>query len=220
MVSSKLIDFDKAKGMRYLIGVDEVGRGCLAGPIVAAAVLIEFNSGEPLNDLDFDGFEAINDSKKLSEKKRFSLEPQIKANFKYSISSRSPSWIDEHGIEPANQGVLEESAKNLINELSLETDDLIVLVDGHGIRKTSKELGFEQKSIIKGDQTSFAVACASIIAKTYRDALMIELSKDFPGFLWESNKGYGSAVHTKAIKETGISEHHRKSFCQKILKAS
>lgn len=220
MGTSKLIDFDKAENKRYLIGVDEVGRGCLAGPIVAAAVLVEFGLGEPLNDLDFQGFETINDSKKLSEKKRFSLEPQIKANFKYSLTSRSPDWIDEYGIEPANQEVLEDSAEDLISELSLDAEDLIVLVDGYGIRKTSKELGFEQKNIIKGDQTSFAVACASIVAKTYRDSLMIELSKDFPYFLWESNKGYGSAAHTKAIKEKGISEHHRKSFCEKILKAS
>ena len=194
--------FDKSFGdYKYVAGVDEVGRGPLAGPIVSAAVILDSS------DLD-DIILYINDSKKLSEHKREELSEIIKEKaLSYSISMCDSKEIDEKGIGYCNNHVFIKACEGL----NIKPD--LVLSDGYLI----KNFNGENKHVIKGDTKSACIACASIIAKVYRDNIMKEYHKKYPQYDFEKNVGYGTKTHVDALKEVGPTEIHRMSFLKNIL---
>lgn len=184
-----------------ICGIDEVGRGPLAGPIVSAAVILDSS------DLD-DIILYINDSKKLSEHKREELSEIIKEKaLSYSISMCDSKEIDEKGIGYCNNDVFIKACEGL----SIKPD--LVLSDGYLI----KNFNGENKHVIKGDTKSACIACASIIAKVYRDNIMKEYHKKYPQYDFEKNVGYGTKTHVDALKEVGPTEIHRMSFLKNIL---
>ena len=179
-------------GKRYIAGVDEVGRGPLAGPVVCASVIM------PLDDI----IEGIDDSKKLSEKKREKLFEIIKVKaIAYSIREISEKEIDEINILNAVKKCMTDAVKTL----SVKPD--ITLVDG-----VDTGLDIEAEYLVKGDSKSYTIGCASILAKVYRDNLMKEYAKEFPEYGFEKHKGYGTKVHIEKIKEIGPCKLHRKTF--------
>lgn len=182
-------------GKRYIAGVDEVGRGPLAGPVVCASVIMPIDSEHLIVGVD--------DSKKLSAKKREELAEKIKATaIAYKIVEIDEKTIDEINILQATR----LGMKRAIEELSVAPDT--VLTDGN----MTLDIAFPQKSIIHGDALSYSIGCASIIAKVHRDALMDEYAKTYPYYAFEKNKGYGTAEHIRGIKEQGICPIHRKTF--------
>lgn len=186
-----------------VIGVDEVGRGCLAGPVVAGAVI--FNPDHIL-------IEGITDSKQLSQMQRENFSEQIKKHSKdFSIGISSVNEINKLGIVPATFLAMERALLQFAKVDAL-------LIDGSLLPRFSKIQPQSIKTIIKGDQLSYSIAAASIIAKVYRDQLMAELHQTFPNFGWDQNKGYGTKKHREAILKTGITEHHRSLFCRNIFK--
>lgn len=200
----QMYDFDKKFITDlYIAGVDEVGRGPLAGPIVAAAVILKLDYKES-NELIL----KINDSKKLSQKTREELDYIIKDRaVSYCITEISSMEIDEKGIAWCNNEVLKRAANGLNIKPSL------VLSDGYAI----KNCNIENKFIIKGDTQSASIACASIIAKVYRDKLMKDYSEIYPQYGFEKNVGYGTKDHIEAIKKYGYTDIHRKSFLKNII---
>lgn len=198
-----LFEYDRSLGKRMIIGVDEVGRGCIAGPLLAAAVCIDQRRSQELEEL----LVGVGDSKKLTEKKRERLFPLIKeAVDEFVIISKSAACIDDIGIEAANQEAMKEAILELTITLGV---DSLVLVDGRGLRGDAPE----HTPIIKGDGTSAAVACASILAKVTRDRFICEAASDYPGYGWDGNKGYPSPAHKQAVLELGLTPLHRRSFC-------
>jgi len=184
--------------IRTICGVDEAGRGPLAGPVVAAAVIFD-------NDTTIDG---INDSKKLTEKMREKLfEEIIDKSISYGIGSIDHRKIDEINI--LNATLL--AMKIAVDELSLRPD--LVLIDGN--RSFLSEI--ETRTIIGGDGKSFSIAAASILAKVTRDRIMKKEAVKFPHYSWQTNKGYGTRAHVQAILEHGPCELHRQSFLSKII---
>ncbi len=184
------------KGYSLIAGVDEVGRGPLAGPVVTAAVIM------PLNDGDL--IEGVNDSKKLSEKKRKELSKLIlEKAVSYSIKEIQPSEIDEINILNAVKKCMMES----VNTLSIKPQ--AVIIDGVN---TNLDINADCVYMVKGDLNSYSVACASIIAKVYRDTLMEEQAKFYTEYGFEKHKGYGTAYHIQKIKEIGPCKLHRKTF--------
>ena len=181
------------------VGLDEVGRGCLAGPVVTAAVILPKDFNYPI----------VKDSKKLTEKKRKEAFELIKKHaISYSISFTSPKVVDDINILQATM----ESMHNSLNSINVEFQH--ILVDGNYF-KPYREI--PHTCVIKGDNTYYSIAAASILAKVSRDEYMIELHNEFPEYGWGSNKGYGSVKHIEAIKNIGINEHHRTSFLKNIL---
>lgn len=180
---------------KIVAGVDEVGRGPLAGPVIAAAVIID-----PSIHID-----DIKDSKKLSEKKRVSIAEQIRLHYKYAIGESSVAEIDELNILNATKLAMQRS----VEALKVRPD--IVLADGN-----MKFDDLRYKSIIKGDNISRSIAAASIIAKVYRDNIMKELSSKYPEYRWEKNAGYGTPIHVAALKEYGPTPYHRSKFIRNI----
>ncbi|MDV4151185.1 ribonuclease HII [Clostridium sp. AL.422] len=200
---TKMYNFDKGFGnYTYVAGVDEVGRGPLAGPIVACAVILDLNVFE-------DEFILwLNDSKKLSEKKREELAKEIKNKaIAYHISEKSNTEIDEKGIAYCNNSIFLEACTSM----SIMPD--LVLSDGYLI----KGINIENKSVIKGDAKSASIAAASILAKVHRDNLMKEYSKEYPYYGFDENAGYGTTKHIQGIKEFGTCAIHRMSFLKNIL---
>lgn len=187
----------------FLCGVDEVGRGPLAGPIVAAAVILDINI--------FDNKKlilGIKDSKKLTSKQREELSEIIKEkSISYSISEVDNYSIDKKGISWCNNMVFKLAVDGL------KVKPQLVLSDGYSI----KDFNLPNEFVIKGDEKSASIACASIIAKVYRDKLMSKLSKIYPEYAFDSNSGYGSKEHIEAIKKYGVCKLHRKSFLKNIL---
>lgn len=198
-----MYNFDKSFGdYKYVAGVDEVGRGPLAGPIVACSVMLD------LDVLDDDLILYLNDSKKLKESKREELAEIIKEKaLCYHIAECSNYEIDEIGIGVANNKVFLESC----NSLEIKPD--LVLSDGYLV----KGIEIENKSVIKGDTKSACIAAASIVAKVYRDNLMKKYAKEYSHYDFENNAGYGTAKHMNAIKEYGKCEIHRNSFLKNLL---
>lgn len=185
-----------AKGYKYICGVDEVGRGPLAGPVVCAAVIM------PLNDVIL----GVDDSKKLSAKKRESLYNLIKEKaIAYAICRVEPQVIDEINILEATKLCM----KNAVESLSVKPD--FVLTDGN----MTLDISVEQKSVIKGDANSYSIGAASIIAKVFRDDIMDKYAEIYPEYAFEKNKGYGTAAHINGIKEAGLCPIHRRSFTKK-----
>ena len=179
-------------GKEYIAGVDEVGRGPLAGPVVSAAVIMP---------KDF-YIEGVTDSKKLSEKKRIMYEKLILENaISIGISFISEKVIDEINIYEASRRAMIDA----ISKLKVKPD--IVLVDAMPLN-----IDIETESIIKGDEKSFMIACASVIAKQARDNYMNELSKIYPEYGFEKHKGYPTKAHKEALKKYGVLDIHRKTY--------
>ncbi|PCJ29781.1 MAG: ribonuclease HII [Rickettsiales bacterium] len=176
---------------KIIAGVDEVGRGPLAGPVVTAAVIVDRAVV----------IEGIKDSKKLSKKKREELFEKISLHYKCSVGIISPAEIDRINILEATK----KACQMAVRSLEIEPD--IVLVDGN--MKFSDE---RFCSIIKGDDKSVSIAAASIIAKVTRDRMMEELGVEFPEYKWAQNSGYGTKDHIDAIIKHGATPHHRRSF--------
>lgn len=202
MENNLLYKFDLNKGVK-IIGVDEAGRGPLAGPVVAAAAKLK-NYSEALQE--------INDSKKLTEKKREKLFDIILENFEIGIGIATPEEIDEINILNATFLAMRRALKDL--EKKIEIDDALILVDGNF--KIREYFG-NQEPVIKGDAKSLSIAAASIIAKVTRDRLMVEESKNYPEYQFEKHKGYGTKAHRTVLLQKGPTSIHRKSFLTKIL---
>ena len=184
-----------AKGYRYIAGVDEVGRGPLAGPVVCAAVIM------PIEEADL--IVGVDDSKKLSAKKREQLSELIKEKaIAYSVYEVSEQIIDEINILEATKLGMKMAL------LSLPVVPDMVLTDGN----MTLDITLPQYSIIKGDALSYSIGAASIVAKVHRDAMMDEYAKLYPAYAFDSNKGYGTAAHIQAIKEQGLCPIHRRTF--------
>lgn len=197
-----LHEFDLSKG-EIVIGVDEAGRGPLAGNVVAAAAILKKYS----SDLD-----DINDSKKLTEKKREKLFDVIMENFYIGVGEATPEEIDEINILNATFLAMRRALENLKKQCST---DHLVLVDGNF---KIREYEGEQEFVIKGDAKSLSIAAASIIAKVTRDREMIEEGKKYPEYKFEKHKGYGTKLHKEKLLELGVLPIHRKSFLNKIIK--
>ena len=181
-----------SKGYKYIAGVDEVGRGPLAGPVVCASCIM------PLDDI----IEGVTDSKKLTEKKRESLYEVIKEKaISFSIFEVSEKEIDEINILNAVKKCMQGAVDNL------SVKPCVTIVDGVDIR-----LNLNAFYLVKGDLKSYTVACASILAKVYRDRLMVELSKTYKEYSFEKHKGYGTKAHIDKIKEIGPCKIHRRTF--------
>jgi len=180
------------KNNMLVAGVDEVGRGCLAGPVVSAAVI--------LNDkIDLS---SIKDSKKINFTQRLKIADYIKKNSCFAIGMASVEEIFKINILQASL----LSMSRAIEKLRKKPDQ--ILIDGIFAPKGLKNF----KTIIKGDEKIKCISAASIIAKTYRDLLMIKLSEKFSNYLWEKNFGYGTKAHLEGLKKYGITSHHRKGF--------
>ncbi|WP_411682978.1 ribonuclease HII [Clostridium thailandense] len=200
----EMYKFDKSFGKYiYVAGVDEVGRGPLAGPIAAAAVVLKLNY-----EKDEEIILGVKDSKKLSAKNRELLSKLIKEKaVSYNIALLNSSEIDNRGIAWCNNEVLRRAV------LGLKVAPDIVLSDGYAV----KNLNIHNEFIIKGDAKSASIACASIIAKVYRDNLMREYSNMYTHYGFENNAGYGTEEHIQAIKKFGTCRIHRMSFLKNII---
>lgn len=193
------------KGYSLIAGVDEVGRGPLAGPVVAAACIFD-------RDVDIVG---IDDSKKLSEKKREQFFDEIKDKaLAYGIGEASCEVIDEINILEATKLAMKRAIDEADKMLESKGRDRIQIVIFDAVK--INDLKKEQMSVIKGDQTYFSVAAASILAKVTRDKLMKEYDKVYPEYGFASNKGYGTKAHYEGIKKAGITEIHRKNFLKNL----
>ena len=189
----------QAKGLQYIAGVDEVGRGPLAGPVVCAAVIMPLDEDKLVVGVD--------DSKQLSEKKREQLAEEIKARaLCYTIVEIDEKTIDEINILEATRLGMKKAIE------SLEIPPEVVLTDGNMTIDTH----FPQRSVVHGDALSYSIGAASIIAKVYRDNMMDELAKTYPHYGFEKNKGYGTAAHIQGIKEHGLCPIHRRTFTKKF----
>lgn len=187
------------KGYKAVCGVDEAGRGPLAGPVCAAAVILP----EGLI------IEGVNDSKKLTEKKREALFDVIcESALSYSIVFADVAEIEEVNILRATMNAMQRA----IESLSIKAD--YVYIDGN----TMPPVSIDGECIVKGDAKSMSVACASILAKVSRDRLMLKYAEEYPQYGFEKHKGYGTKLHTEALREFGPSPIHRPSFLKKILK--
>ena len=176
-----------------MAGVDEVGRGCLAGPVFAAAVILN-------NDINT---KDIKDSKKIPFGKRILLSEYIKKNSIYAVGTASVEEINKINI--LNASLL--SMKRAVNKLKPKPS--MVYIDGLFV---PKNMEIKCKAFIKGDEKIISIAAASIVAKATRDLFMIKLGKKFPKYRWNKNFGYGTAEHIKSLKKYGITKHHRKKF--------
>ncbi len=186
------------KEYQYICGVDEAGRGPLCGPVAAAAVIMPKDSR----------IEGVNDSKKLSEKKREALYEQIiKEAIAYHVCLIDNDEIDNINILNATLKAME----NAINGLSVKAE--FALIDGN----RNKGITTPNQMVVKGDSKSYSIACASILAKVTRDRLMEEYDKEYPEYGFLKHKGYGTKAHYEAIEKYGITPIHRKTFLKKIL---
>ncbi len=188
----------QSRGFIAVCGVDEAGRGPLAGPVCAAAVILD--PSKPI--------EGINDSKKLSEKKREMLFDVIKENaLAYGIAFASVEEIEEHNILNATYLAMLRAIENL----NVEPD--YALIDGN---RVPKGISIECETVVKGDAKSMSIAAASILAKVTRDKLLYEYDEKYPEYGFAKHKGYGTAEHMEAIRKYGMTEVHRPSFLKKL----
>ena len=199
---NELKEIDKSyfkEGYNYICGIDEAGRGPLAGPVVVAAVIMPKDSM----------IEGVNDSKKVSEKKREKLyELIIEEAISYSVGIVDQNEIDRINILNATKAGLTEAVRTLKVKPELILVDALTNIDTCGV---------PYQSIIKGDDKSYSIAAASIIAKVTRDRIMREWDKVYPQYGFEKHKGYGTAAHISAIKENGLCPLHRLSFVKNII---
>lgn len=188
-----------SKGFTSVCGVDEAGRGPLAGPVCAAAVILPENTV----------IEGVNDSKKLSEKKRESLFEVIKSTaVSYCIAYATVEEIENLNILNATMLAMKRAVEGL------DVKSNYAMIDGNRM----PDLSIDGECIVKGDAKSMSIACASILAKVSRDRLLYEYAKEYPQYHFDKHKGYGTKVHVEALKEYGPCPYHRMSFLGKILK--
>lgn len=186
-----------AQGYKVICGVDEAGRGPLAGPVCAAAVILPMDEHIP----------GLNDSKKLSDKKRRELCPIIKEKaIAYGIAFADHREIDEINILQATYLAMERA----IAQLNAKVD--IALIDGN----RAKDFGIPVKTVVHGDSLSASIAAASILAKVTRDDLMLKMAEEYPGYAFEIHKGYGTKAHYAALQKLGPCEIHRLTFLKKF----
>lgn len=190
----------RGRGLR-VVGVDEVGRGPLAGPVVACAVLLP-------DDLSLFP-QGINDSKALSAKKRAMLAAQLVQLVPYALGEASVAEIDEINILQATFLAMTRAVLALQDKLGADYPLHHALIDGPHI---PKNFPLAATPVVGGDAVSLSIAAASIIAKEHRDQLMVQLDTQYPGYGWASNAGYGSAGHLQALSSLGVTPHHRRSF--------
>ncbi|MFC6688879.1 ribonuclease HII [Jhaorihella thermophila] len=183
----------RAQGYLRIAGVDEVGRGPLAGPVSAAAVI--------LNPDDIPA--GLNDSKKLTARARAALAAEIEARATVAVAHASVEEIDTLNILRASHLAMERA----VAALSPQPDFL--LIDGNMI---PRGLTLPARAVVKGDARSLSIAAASIVAKVWRDRIMVDLAQQFPGYGWETNAGYPSKAHRAALQNLGVTPHHRRSF--------
>ena len=181
-------------GFKLEAGTDEAGRGCLSGPVVAAAVILPKNFKHPL----------LNDSKQLTEKQRIKLKPIIeKKALVFAVAFVWQDKIDEINILQSSLLAMHQS----IGQLCIVPE--FIIVDGN---KFNPFKNISHQTIVKGDSKYMSIAAASILAKTYRDEYMEKIDLDFPQYNWKQNKGYPTKQHRAAIREFGVTKHHRKTF--------
>lgn len=182
-----------ADGFLRIAGVDEVGRGPLAGPVVAAAVI--------LNPVDIP--QGLNDSKKLTAKRRAALDAAIREQADFTVAEATVAEIDEHNILRASHLAMERAVA------ALNPPPDYLLIDGNMI---PRGLSIPAQAVVKGDARSVSIAAASILAKNWRDQVMVDLAQQHPGYGWESNAGYPTKMHREALRNLGVTPHHRRSF--------
>lgn len=197
-----MLEYEKAcleKGYKLIAGIDEAGRGPLAGPVCVASVIM------PLDEQSI--IEGVNDSKKLTEKKRDKLFDEILSKaIDYHIE-----FVDRETIDTIN--ILNATKLGMLNCIeNLKTKPDVVLIDAVKIPTETKTI-----SIIKGDALSYSIACASILAKVSRDRLMLEIDKEYPDYGFAKHKGYGTKVHIEALKKYGKCPYHRDSFIKNFV---
>jgi ribonuclease HII len=187
-------------GVRFVAGADEAGRGCLAGPLVAAAVLFDY---ERLSLSDVRSLSALNDSKQHTAEMRELLYPRVlKAAVKVAITSRCVRGIDERGLHKTNLAALSDTLRRV------GVEGCLALSDGFPVPAT----GFAQRPVVGGDATSAAIAAASVIAKVTRDRFMQRMEERYPGWEFATHVGYSTPEHRAAIEKLGVSPLHRLSF--------
>ncbi len=190
----------RQKGYKFICGVDEAGRGPLAGPVCAAAVILP-------EDCEIEG---LNDSKKLSEKKREQLyDIIIEKALDYSISYGTLEEIEEYNILEATFLAMNRAIDGLKNSADF------ALIDGNRVPRGIK---IPCETVVKGDSKSYSIAAASILAKVTRDRLMLQYDKKYPQYLFAAHKGYGTKAHYEAIAQHGVCEIHRLSFLKNVIK--
>ena len=177
---------------KIFAGVDEVGRGCLAGPVISCAVILKKGINKKI----------LKDSKTISFKDRLKIAEHIKKNSWYAIGSASNKEIDKYNIFNASLLSMERAAKKL------KRKPHIFLIDGTHAPKKLKN----SKTIIKGDQKVKCISAASILAKAYRDLYMIKLGNKYPKYKWNKNFGYGTSQHLESLKKFGVTSYHRRSY--------
>ena len=196
-----------AEGADIIVGIDEVGRGALAGPVTAAAVVL---GG------DWKPIEGLRDSKQLSSKRRKELAKKLEESVhSSSIAHVEVAYIDEEGIMPALKLAMARAVAGLAKDCSYPIEPDKILIDGLPMKLFEQE-----EAIVKGDTKIACIAAASILAKVARDELMIEESSNYPVYHFDSNKGYASTIHQQAIAQYGLTPLHRRGFCQNFLQKS
>ncbi len=199
--SRRLFAFDRGLQSRYVAGTDEAGRGCLAGPLVAAAVLIDY---ERLSNSDRRALSGLHDSKQMTEERRLEMYPCVlRAAERVSVVVRSAAGIDRRGLHVTNIEALSLALERLAPD-----SEAICLVDGFRLPRCQ----VPHRPVVKGDATSAAIAAASVIAKVTRDRYMRDVAERHPGWGFEEHVGYSTPEHREAIEEIGISPLHRRSF--------
>jgi len=199
--SRRLFAFDRGLQSRYVAGADEAGRGCLAGPLVAAAVLIDY---ERLSHADRRALAGLHDSKQMTEERRLEMFPNVlRAAARVSVVVRSAAGIDRRGLHVTNIEALSIALERLA-----PGEEAISLVDGFSLPRCK----VPHRRVVKGDATSAAIAAASVIAKVTRDRYMGEAALEHPGWGFEEHVGYSTPEHRAAIDRLGISPLHRRSF--------
>ena len=197
---SRLFRYDRALGVRFVAGADEAGRGCLAGPLVAAAVLFDH---ERISLGDLRALTALNDSKQHTAEMREELYPRVlRIATKIAVTSRCVRGIDERGLHKTNLAALSDVLRRVAVPGSL------CLSDGFPVPPT----GFEQRPVVGGDAISASIAAASVIAKVSRDRFMERMEQRYPGWEFAAHVGYSTPEHRAAIERLGVSPLHRLSF--------
>ncbi len=200
------LDFEKAqwqRGCQTVAGLDEAGRGALAGPLYAAAVVL------PFDDTDLEKvLLGVRDSKQMTAFEREQMAPIIKSvAIEFAVAWVEPAEIDSLGMAKAGRLVFQRAIS------ALKQPPIHLLIDYFKL----PEVEIQQTSLVKGDQRSLSIACASVLAKQARDQRMLEVSAEYPGYSFAQNKGYGSPEHLQAIDKLGLCPLHRHSFCDHLL---
>ena len=196
----RLFAYDRALGARFVAGADEAGRGCLAGPLVAAAVLFDYDR---IGLADLRALTALNDSKQHTEEGREELYPRVlRIATKVAVTSRCVRGIDDRGLHVTNLAALSDMLRRVA------VDGCLCLSDGFPVPAT----GCEQRPVVGGDARSAAIAAASVIAKVSRDRFMRRMEERYPGWEFAAHVGYSTPEHRAAIERQGVSPLHRMSF--------